>query len=35
MIETNRLILRPWRDTEAEALYKYACDPDVGYKFGE
>ncbi len=30
MIETNRLILRPWRDTDAEALYKYASDPDVG-----
>ncbi len=30
MIETERLKLRPWRDTDAEALYKYASDPDVG-----
>ncbi len=30
MIETERLLLRPWRDTDAEALYKYASDPDVG-----
>ncbi len=30
MIETERLLLRPWRETDAEALYKYACDSDVG-----
>lgn len=30
MIETERLILRPWREADAEALYKYASDPDVG-----
>ena len=30
MIETERLILRPWRADDAEALYKYASDPDVG-----
>ena len=30
MIETERLILRPWREDDAEALYKYASDPDVG-----
>ncbi len=30
MIETERLTLRPWRETDAEALYKYACNPDVG-----
>lgn len=30
MIETERLILRPWRETDAEALYKYASDPDIG-----
>ncbi len=30
MIETERLILRLWRESDAEALYKYACDPDVG-----
>lgn len=30
MMETKRLILRPWRDEDAEALYKYAKDPRVG-----
>lgn len=30
MIETERLILRPWRETDGEALYRYASDPDVG-----
>lgn len=30
MIETKRLILRHWREDDAEALYKYASDPDVG-----
>ncbi len=30
MIETDRLILRPWMDSDAEFLYKYASDPDIG-----
>ena len=30
MIETNRLILRHWRETDAEALFRYASDPDIG-----
>ena len=30
MIETNRLILRHWRETDAEALSRYASDPDIG-----
>lgn len=30
MIETPRLILRPWQDADAESLFKYACDPDIG-----
>lgn len=30
MIETERLILRPWRDDDAAALFKYASDPEVG-----
>lgn len=29
-LETKRLILRPWCDEDAEELYKYAKDPDVG-----
>lgn len=30
MIETERLILRPWLESEAEIMYKYASDPDIG-----
>lgn len=30
MIETKRLILRPWRETDAPALFRYASDPDIG-----
>ena len=30
IFETERLILRPWRDDDAEDLYKYASDPEVG-----
>ena len=29
VIETDRLELRPWRVSDAEALYKYASDPRV------
>ena len=29
-METQRLILRPWHDDDAAALYKYASDPAVG-----
>lgn len=29
-LETMRLILRPWKDEDAEELYKYAKDPQVG-----
>ena len=29
-IETARLILRPWREEDAPALYEYAQDPRVG-----
>ena len=30
MLKTNRLILRKWKDTDAEDLFEYAKDPDVG-----
>ena len=30
ILETERLILRPWKEDDAEDLYRYACDPLVG-----
>ena len=30
MIKTERLILRPWQEQDAEALYTYASNPEVG-----
>ena len=30
ILETERLILRPWAETDAESLYEYAKDPAVG-----
>ena len=30
ILETERLILRPWREEDADDLYTYASDPDVG-----
>jgi RimJ/RimL family protein N-acetyltransferase len=32
--ETNRIILRPWRESDAETLYKWASNPDVGPRAG-
>ena len=29
-LETKRLILRPWEESDAESLYEYAKDPRVG-----
>ena len=34
MLETNRLILRPWREDDAEELYKHAKDPEIGLPAG-
>lgn len=34
IFQTKRLILRPWRDDDAENLYKYASDKDVGIPAG-
>ena len=27
---TKRLILRPWEESDAQSLFQYASDPDVG-----
>ena len=34
MLQTERILLRPWRDSDAEALFKYASDPEVGPRAG-
>lgn len=33
-MQTDRIILRPWQKSDAEALYKYASDKDVGVRAG-
>ena len=33
-MQTERILLRPWRESDAEALFKYASDPDVGPRAG-
>ena len=33
-MQTERILLRPWKDSDAEALYKYASDPEVGPRAG-
>ncbi len=33
-METDRIILRPWRITDAETLFKWASDPDIGERAG-
>lgn len=33
-METNRILLRPWCEDDAEALFKYASDPEVGPRAG-
>ena len=30
ILETNRLILRHWQESDADILFEYASDPDVG-----
>lgn len=34
ILKTDRLILRPWKEEDAEQLYKYAKDPNVGPSAG-
>jgi len=33
-LETTRLILRPWEETDAEELFRFAADPAVGPSAG-
>ena len=33
-METERILLRPWQESDAETLFKYASDPDVGPRAG-
>ena len=33
-LQTERLVLRPWRKSDAEALYKYAKNPHIGLPAG-
>lgn len=33
-MQTERILLRPWQESDAEALYKYASDPIVGERAG-
>lgn len=33
-METERILLRPWLESDAETLFKYASDPDVGPRAG-
>lgn len=33
-METERILLRPWRDDDATVLFKYASDSDVGPRAG-
>lgn len=34
MMQTERILLRPWRENDAETLYRYASDPEVGPRAG-
>ena len=33
-METERIVLRPWCESDAKALFRYASDPDVGPRAG-
>lgn len=34
VLETDRLVLRPWKESDAESLYEYAKNPEVGPSAG-
>ena len=33
-METDRIVLRRWQETDAAALFRYASDPEVGPRAG-
>ena len=33
-METEHILLRPWQESDAETLFKYASDPEVGPRAG-
>ena len=33
-METKRLVLRPWLESDAEELYSFACDPELAISAG-
>jgi len=33
-MQTDKILLRRWQDSDAEALFKYASDPDLGPRAG-
>lgn len=33
-LESDRILLRPWRESDAGTLFKYASDPEVGPRAG-
>ena len=34
IMENNRILLRPWHESDADALFKWASDPEVGPRAG-
>ena len=34
ILKSDRLVLRPWRESDAEALFRWASDPDLGPRAG-
>jgi len=34
VIKTRRLLMRPWQESDAQMLFKYASDPEVGPRAG-
>ena len=34
ILETERILLRHWQDSDADVLYEYASEPEVGERAG-